>query len=160
MKNTSAVPPQNPLLFGDSKNFPAPNILVALARNRASGVFHLEPSGLRFYLRDGSLEAVEGVSPLGEVLLQMGAVSKQDLASLETPGPIGQGLLGEGKISLKQLLQALEKQIRLGVARLLAQSNQTYVFFPHGPLAAPSASLSVEPLLVQAALEQEQVLNN
>lgn len=141
-----------PLLKGETATIPITDILLALGRSGVRGVLHLEPSGLRFYVRDGYVDAVEGVEPLGSLLLRMGLVKLRDLEGLELWEPIGLTLLQKGKLELYDLWQALERQARMGLAKLPGLSAQTYIFFPHPPLAGPVANLAIQQTLLEIVM--------
>ena len=140
------------LLKGDTATIPITDILLALGRSRARGVLHLEPSGLRFHVRDGYLDAVEGVEPLGSLLLRMGLVKLKDLQGLELLEPIGLTLMQKGKLELYDLWQALGQQARMGLAKLQGLTPQTYIFFPHEPLVGPVANLGIQKTLFEIIL--------
>lgn len=142
----------NPLLKGETVTIPITDILLALGRSKARGVLHLEPSGLRFYVRDGYIDAVEGVEPLGSLLLRMGLVKLRDLEGLELWEPIGLTLLQQGKLELYDLWQALEQQARMGLAKLPGLGAQTYVFFPHEPSPGPAANLAIQKTLLEIVM--------
>ncbi len=141
-----------PLLQGDSEQFPLSDILPALSRRHVTGVLYLEPSGLCFYIRDGYLDAVSGVEPLGHILLHMGLLDAYNLKDFHhtSPTPLGLSLVKQGKLELYDLWLALANQARLGISRMLRLKKQTFSFLPHEPLPGPSASLDIPEAILEA----------
>lgn len=144
--------PSEPLLHGNSNTIPLSDIILALSRRHVTGVLHLEPSGLSFFIHDGYLDAVSGVEPLGHVLLQMGLLEAYKLSDfhLEEPIPLGLSLVKQGKIELYDLWLALANQARLGITRMLRLKNQSYTFVAHEPLPGPSARLDIPESILEA----------
>jgi len=145
-----------PLLRGETSTIPLADVLLALARSQAVGVLHLEPSGLRLHLRQGYLDAIEGIEPLGSVLVRMGMVERKIMKNLEPYEPIGQTLLRLGKLDMYSLRLALDQQARRGLAKMLKLPLQNYVFFPHEPLPQPTANLCIPKALLEAVIHLPQ----
>lgn len=143
--------PSEPLLHGNSNLFPLSDIILALSRRHVTGVLNLEPSGLRFFIHDGYLDAVSGVEPLGHVLLHMGLLEAHKLRDFrpEEPTPLGLSLVKQGKIELYDLWLALSNQARIGIGRMLRLKNQSFTFVAHQPLPGPSARLDIPEILLE-----------
>ncbi|GAB5602825.1 hypothetical protein FJNA_13500 [Thermus sp. FJN-A] len=134
---------------GTFQEFPLEAILATLGRVRATGRLHIVPLDVELHLREGRLQAVSGLLPLGDLLLR-GELSEKALASALASGvrPLGQALLRQG-LEPEALRRLLLVQAQMGVALLLQHlQGQAFAFYPGPPLPEPGADLELGPLLL------------
>lgn len=147
------LPKGEALWEGSLGEFPLSSVLQTLGRIRATGILHISPLGVGIYFRTGLIQAVEGLVPLGDLLVLRNYTSESQLeAALESSiRPLGQALLALG-LEPESLKEGLEIQAQLSLALLLAEAaEQRFAFFPQEPLPSPEAGLEPSPLLMEWA---------
>lgn len=138
---------------GSLEEFPFEAVLATLSRVRASGRLQILPLDVALHLREGRLQAVSGLLPLGELCLVHEALSEEEIAEALKSGvqPLGQALLQRG-LPRERLRDLLATQAQMGIALLLQHlSGQRFVFVPAPPLPPPDADLELGPILLSWA---------
>lgn len=147
------LPKGEALWEGSLEEFSLSSVLQTLGRTRATGILHIFPLGVGIYLQTGLIQAVEGLVPLGDLLVLRGYTTEEQLeVALQSPiRPLGQALLALG-LEPDALKKGLEIQAQLSLALLLADvAEQRFAFFLREPLPLPEAGLEPSPLLMEWA---------
>ncbi|AEV15079.1 hypothetical protein TCCBUS3UF1_290 [Thermus sp. CCB_US3_UF1] len=157
MAQADPMPPRETALedtlswTGSLEEFPLSAVLQTLAKTRSTGTLWIQPVAAGLHLREGRLQAVSGLLPLGDILLARGQLEEEDLAEAlkRRVRPLGQALLQQG-LGAEALREALSLQVHLGIAFLLHYlPGQAFHFRPTPPLPPPEADLEITPLLLE-----------
>lgn len=142
---------ERPALNETHARWPFPEALAYLLNARVTGRLTLHPSGVTLHLNAGKVDAVQGVRPLGELLLEQGLVGEDDLtAALMAGEPLGQALLRARKITAVALRAALRQQVRVALPLVLTEVPERYAFTPGQPLPVPAAGVPGGEVLAEA----------
>lgn len=140
---------------GSLEAIPLKGVLQALGKTRATGILYVLPIGVSVHFRDGRIQAVAGMVPLGDLLIVQGHVAEEEVVkALDSgPAPLGQALLAQG-LDPGVLKESLTAQAKLSLALLLHHATgQGFSFATGKPLPSPEAGLEVSPLLLEWAMK-------
>ncbi|MBB6099908.1 hypothetical protein HNR42_003368 [Deinobacterium chartae] len=147
-----------PFMVARQEDLPFTEFLAYMVGQRMTGCVVLHPNSLKLHLRDGSLEAVEGGEPLGQILLRERLLNEDGLVTaLREGGLLGQTLLRQGMLNASELSHALNLQARIGLSYALKVLPQSYELYRSVGLPAPHAGVQPSRVLIEALIQEESL---
>ncbi len=131
-------------------DFSAATVQAALQKplfEKWTGCLRAFPQRYRIFLNDGYICAIEGHTPLGQILVQKGYLRERQLAvSLGQHNVLGYTLLQDGLVSETQLREALLFQAYQALEDMRQSPPTFYSFRAQAALPSPHAALTLKSL--------------